>query len=66
PLAALLYWAEAGPPVGLPEAAVCAGCAALCGAVAESLPLRSLDNLRVGLAAAIGVAASHAVFFDGV
>jgi dolichol kinase len=66
PLAALLYWAEAGPPVGLIEAAVCASCAALCGAVAESLPLRSLDNLRVGFAAAIGVAASHAVFFNAV
>jgi dolichol kinase len=66
PLAAILYLAEAKPRVELLQAAVCAICAALAGALAESLPLRSADNLRVGFAAAISVVATHALFFSDV
>ncbi len=66
PLAAILYLVEARPQVELFQAAICAICAALAGALAESLPLRSADNLRVGFAAAISVVATQRLFFGDV
>lgn len=60
PLATLAFWLEARPVVSLLVAAICGASAALCGQIAESLPLKSGDNLRVGLAAATGVVLAYA------
>lgn len=60
PLAALAYWGEArNPAVPFAMALTCGATAALAGALAESLPTRITDNLRVGIAAAVAVAAVH-------
>lgn len=61
PIAAFIYWAEAKPAVTVLAAVVCGVAAAVAGAVAESLPMRGSDNLRVGLAAAIGVVVADAI-----
>ncbi len=61
PLATLAYWLEAEPAVPLHVAATCALTAVVCGQIAESLPLRSSDNLRVGIAAASGVIVAHLI-----
>lgn len=59
PLATLAYWLEADPTPSLPAALLCALSASLFGQIAESLPLKSSDNLRVGVAAAAGVLFAH-------
>jgi farnesol kinase len=60
PIATLAYWLEAAnPTVPLAMAAVCGFSAAFAGAIAESLPSRITDNLRVGLAASLAVVATH-------
>lgn len=62
PLAALAYWGEARhPSVSFSTALICGTAAAMLGALAESLPMRITDNLRVGAAAAIAVVAAHAL-----
>ena len=61
PLATLAYWGEARPAVPLLTAAACGTTAALLAAVAESWPSRLNDNFRVGLVAAVAVAATHAL-----
>lgn len=45
------YWGEARPAVPVLTAYLICGAAALCGAIVESLPIRSNDNLRVGMTA---------------
>ncbi len=62
PLAALAYWIEARPVVPFALAALCATSAAVAGAIAESLPTRLTDNLRIGVAAMVAVAAAHFAF----
>lgn len=52
-VAAFNYWIEARPAVGYGNAVLIASAAAMAGAVVESLPIRSHDNLRVGFTAAI-------------
>jgi len=60
PIATLAYWLEAAnPAVPLAMAAVCGLSAALAGAIAESLPSKITDNLRVGVAASLAVIAAH-------
>jgi dolichol kinase len=51
--ASLYYWMEARPSVSLTMALAIAGPAALAGAITESLPIRSHDNFRVGVVAAL-------------
>lgn len=60
PAASLAYWAEAQPAVSIWVAAFCGTSATLVAAIAESLPTKVNDNVRVGLAAAITVVATHA------
>ncbi len=51
------YWGEARPEVSIGTAFLICGVAALCAALVESLPIRSNDNLRVGMTAfAVGTA----------
>jgi len=59
PLSSLIYWGEAQPKVSASVAIACGVAATLVAAVAESLPLRINDNIRVGLAAAVGAITVH-------
>jgi len=60
PLASLAYYLEAqNPSVPMGMALICGVTAALVGAVAESIATSVTDNLRVGVAAALGVVAAH-------
>jgi len=58
-MSALYYWIEARPGVPLKVAFAIAAVSALMGAVVESLPIRSHDNLRVGATAAISALCMH-------
>lgn len=62
PLAALIYWGEARPGVSPATALACTAPAVLVAALAESLPSRINDNIRVGLAAAMTIVPLHAMF----
>lgn len=59
PMGALYYWAEARPCVSWTEAFVCATAAVTAGVIAESIPSRINDNIRVPLAALASVVALH-------
>ncbi|MGH7130100.1 MAG: hypothetical protein ACREIV_16125, partial [Planctomycetaceae bacterium] len=66
--ASLVYWGEVyfnpesdTPPVTLGTALLCGFAAAGVSAVAESLPMRLNDNVRVGVTAAATVAVVHAL-----
>ena len=59
PLATLSYLGESQPKAPILVAAVCATSAALVAALAESLPVRVNDNIRVGTAAAVTVVCVH-------
>jgi dolichol kinase len=62
PLATLVYWAEARPGVALSLAATCVAPAVLMAALAESLPLKINDNIRVGVTAALTILVTHGMF----
>ena len=62
PLATLVYWAEARPGVALSLACACVAPAVLVAALAESLPVRINDNIRVGLTAGLTIVVTHAMF----
>ena len=51
PMATLYYWGEARPGVPWHVALLCTGTAAVVSAIAESLPSRINDNIRVGVTA---------------
>lgn len=61
PMGTLIYWGDAQPGVSVTTALFCAAPAALVAAFAESLPSRINDNIRVGLAAAVTIIATHAI-----
>jgi hypothetical protein len=69
-MGAIIYWGEANCrqlpalafPVSFLSSLGCAFVATLTAAVVESLPLRTNDNLNVGVAALAGVVAAHTVF----
>lgn len=62
PLATLVYWCEARPGVSLNVALACVVPAALAAALAESLPIRTNDNIRVGATAALTIMMTHGMF----
>jgi dolichol kinase len=61
PVAGIVYWAEARPGVSMTMALACVGPAALAAAVAETLPLRLNDNIRVGVSAGLTIIMTQAV-----
>ncbi len=69
PLASVIYWGEThfNPEsleyqrIPFTTALGCAGAAVILAAIAESLPSRINDNIRVGAAAALGVITVHAL-----
>ena len=67
-MATVVYWGETNmnrealpPKATIFSALVCGGSATVIAAIAESLPSRINDNIRVGVAAAVTVATAHAV-----
>lgn len=66
-MASIVYWGEAnnleaqGTPPGFATSLAVAGTATLVAAIAESLPSRIDDNIRVGVAAAVTVVVAHAM-----
>jgi len=64
PLSALGYWSLAVPESSLVLAITCGTAATVAGAIAESLPMKVTDNFRVGVSAAVAVAAAHWVMAD--
>jgi dolichol kinase len=69
PLAAVIYWGETyfNPEsleyqsISFSTAILCASAAVGLAAIAESLPSRINDNIRVGIASAVGVTIMHAL-----
>lgn len=55
PAASLAFWLEATPKEPVWVAVTCSAVATLLAAIAESIDTKLTDNLRVGLAAAVGV-----------
>ena len=62
PMAALAFWLEARPTAPFSLAFACAASAAVAGSLAESLPMKLTDNLRVGVAASIACVAAYFAF----
>jgi len=66
-MAATIYWGETHnleaqrQGVTFATALLCGGSAAVAGAIAESLPTRINDNIRVGAAAAVTVILTHGI-----
>ena len=60
-LSSLAYWAESQPRASWSIALTCGFAAAVVAAVAESLPSRVNDNVRVGIASAVTAVAAHAM-----
>lgn len=52
-VASFNYWLDSHPAVPVSVAVMIAGTASLAGAIVESLPIRSHDNFRVGVTAAL-------------
>jgi dolichol kinase len=62
PLAAVVFWGEARPGVSLSAALACVAPACLAAVVAESLPMRLNDNIRVGVTSALAMIVTRGVF----
>ncbi len=68
PMAALMYWRETHnleamtPGITYTTALLCCGIATFVAAIAESLPSRINDNIRVGVTAIAAMAIMHTVF----
>jgi dolichol kinase len=62
PLAAVVYWGEARPGVSLSTALACVAPACLAAGVAESLPMRLNDNIRVGMTASLTIIVTQNAF----
>ena len=60
-LSSLAYWAESQPQASWSASLLCGFSAAMIAAIAESLPSRINDNVRVGIASAVTAVAVHAV-----
>ncbi len=60
-VSSLAYWAESRPQASLQSAMICGFSAAMIAALAESLPSRINDNIRVGVASAVTALTAHAV-----
>jgi|SRR5579872_2933922 len=62
PLATTVYWAEARPGVAFSLACACVAPAVMTAALAESLPWRVNDNIRVGVTAGLTILLTHGIF----
>ncbi len=64
PLAAFVYWGEARANVSPSMALACVAPAAFLAAIAESLPMRLNDNIRVGVTAGLTLVLTHTLLID--
>lgn len=62
PLGTLVYWGVSRPGVPFETALACVVPAVLAAALAESLPTRLNDNIRVGVTGGLTIVATHAMF----
>lgn len=62
PLGTFVYWRVSQPAVPVDTALACVVPAVLVAALAESLPVRMNDNIRVGVTAGLTILATHAMF----
>ncbi len=60
-MSSLIYWGEATPRVSWLVACTCGLITTFAAAIAESLPMKLNDNIRVGLVSAIAVVSVHSV-----
>lgn len=60
-MSTVVYWGEAQPRVSWFTAAICGVVPTVFAALAESLPMRLNDNIRVGAVAAVTAVGTHAV-----
>lgn len=58
-MATVIYWGEANPGVSWMTALLVAIPTAICAAIAETLPVRLNDNVRVGITAAVVAPIAH-------
>jgi dolichol kinase len=61
-LGTLAYWREARPGVSLPVALACVMPAVFAAALAESLPVRLNDNIRVGVTGGLAILTTQSAF----
>ena len=59
PWSAMVYWGESRPAVSFSVALFVGGTATLFAAICESVNSRIDDNIRVGVAAAVGIVTAH-------
>ncbi|WP_310820684.1 diacylglycerol/polyprenol kinase family protein [Stratiformator vulcanicus] len=65
PMTALIYWGETfnaesqRPPIDFSVAWQVAAIGVICAAIAESLPVKLNDNIRVGAVAAVAIVTAH-------
>jgi dolichol kinase len=64
-VASLAFWGEAHPRVSVMPAAICGTSAAVLGGLAETIPTRIDDNLRISIAAAVGVITASVILGTG-
>lgn len=62
PWSSMVFWAESRPAVTFETALLCGASATLFAAIAESVRSRIDDNVRVGVAASIGMIIAHSCF----
>jgi phytol kinase len=62
-MGAVIYWGEANPRVPFSGAVQIAALASILAGLAESLPTRLDDNIRVGVCAAVGAVIGHHFVF---
>jgi len=62
PLSTIVYWGESHEGVSLSMSLACVVPAALAAALAESLPMRMNDNIRVGVTAGLTILTTHGIF----
>lgn len=62
PLGTLVYWGVSQPGVSFATALACVVPAVVAAAIAESLPSRLNDNIRVGVTGGLTIVATHAMF----
>jgi dolichol kinase len=58
-MASVIYWGEAQPAVPFRLALLCCGVTSLAAAIAESVPSKINDNIRVGIVAAASISIMH-------
>jgi phytol kinase len=65
PLAVLVFWLQTRPSISLGIAIACILPAVILAAIAESLPSRINDNIRIGIVSSVTIIVMHHLLIDG-